>query len=430
MPADAIDWLFALGQFGIKFGLENIRAIVDALDHPERSFPSVHVAGTNGKGSVSAIVEAALRGAGFRTGRYTSPHLIDVTERFAIGGRPVTRESLVASLDLVRAAIERLQSAGVLQVSPTFFEVTTAAAFVLFRDAGVNAAVLEVGLGGRLDATNVVIPRACVLTSIAFDHQQYLGNSLDAIAREKAGILKQGVPVVVGPVPPEAGTAIVQVSEEAGAPVLWAFDGVEHDEPVVDAATGVQRFRLRTPRRDYGQVRLALRGRHQLDNAVVAVRLLETLDAQGLPVDARHILDALRTVQWPGRLQRVETPEGHVALLDAAHNPAGADALARYLAGTRRPIVFGAMRDKDAAGMIRTLGAVASAFVITRASNERSMEPEALADLARRAAPGLPVHVAANAADALQQAWSTSAEIVVAGSIFLLGDVLKTLGRS
>ena len=204
-----LPWLFALEQFGIKFGLENISAIVERLGHPERAFRSIHIAGTNGKGSVTAMVDAALRDAGHRSARFTSPHLVDLSERFVIDGRPVNGDALAAAIDDVRMAIDDLRAHGRLDVQPTFFEVTTAVAFLLFQRAGVDVAVLEVGLGGRLDATNVVTPPALVataITSIAFDHQLYLGTTLREIALEKAGIIKPGVPVVVGPLDPEAET--------------------------------------------------------------------------------------------------------------------------------------------------------------------------------------------------------------------------------
>ena len=193
-----LDYLFGLEQFGIKFGLDNIRAILEGLDHPERDFPSIHVAGTNGKGSVTAMVETGLRAAGYRTGRYTSPHLINLRERFAIDGRAIDDETMIAAVGEVRAVVESLLRNRVLEVQPTFFEVTTAVAFELFRRSQIGFAVVEVGLGGRLDATNVLSPAACAITSIAFDHQLYLGSTLREIALEKAGIIKPGVPVVVG----------------------------------------------------------------------------------------------------------------------------------------------------------------------------------------------------------------------------------------
>src|SRR5262249_13574376 len=200
---DPLAYLFSLEQFGIKFGLQNISAIVAERGHPERAFQSVHIAGTNGKGSVTAMVSAALHAAGHRTARYTSPHLVDLAERFVIDGAPVAHDAMLAAIGDVRSAVDELRSRGILEVQPTFFEVTTAVAFELFRRAGVEVAVLEVGLGGRLDATNVVTPLVTAITSIAFDHQTYLGNTLREIAAEKAGIIKPNIPVVLGPVETE-----------------------------------------------------------------------------------------------------------------------------------------------------------------------------------------------------------------------------------
>src|SRR5438552_8078786 len=214
---DPFEFLFGLERFGIKFGLENISTVVARLGHPERTFRSVHVAGTNGKGSVTAMVDAALRAAGHRSARYTSPHLMELTERFVIDGRQVNRDALAAVVADIRDAVDALSREGRLEVQPTFFEVTTAAAFELFRRAHVDVAVLEVGLGGRLDATNVVRPDVTAITSIAFDHQMYLGSTLREIAIEKAGIVKPGVPVVVGEVDPEADAAIEQVARDRGA---------------------------------------------------------------------------------------------------------------------------------------------------------------------------------------------------------------------
>src|SRR5688572_26401514 len=199
-----------------------MRALVAELGHPERAFRSVHVAGTNGKGSVTAMVDAALRAAGHRSARYTSPHLVDLTERFAIDGRAVSGADLGAAAADVRDAIESLVRDGTLEVRPTFFEATTAIAFELFKRAGVDVAVLEVGLGGRLDATNVVSPTLTAITSIAFDHQRYLGTTLREIAREKAGIIKPGVPVVVGMVPDDADAVIQQIARERGSELIRA----------------------------------------------------------------------------------------------------------------------------------------------------------------------------------------------------------------
>ena len=437
-PADAPAYLSQLEQFGIKFGLDNIRAILRAWGSPELRFRSVHVAGTNGKGSVTAMVDASLRAAGYRTGRYTSPHLVRLAERFVIDGRQVTEEALIASTDALRAAVGRLLAEGTLQAPPTFFEATTAVAFDLFRRAEVDIAVCEVGLGGRLDATNVLEPVVAAITSIGLDHEPYLGRTLREIAGEKAGIIKPGTPVVVGKMASEALDEIEQAARDRRAEIVRAWDGTEA-AGIVDPAAHVesmepwplrQRVRLSTAVRDYGELDLALVGAHQIDNAVVAVRLLESLNDVGLNVTAEAIASGLSTVEWPGRLERRRLPDGREALLDAAHNPDGAAALAAFLqcASDRRwPLVFAASRDKDIAGMLRALAPVTSVLVLTRASNPRAADPAFLATVAREAAPGLEVGIEPTPAGALAAAWNVSPHIVVAGSIFLLGEVVEVL---
>jgi dihydrofolate synthase/folylpolyglutamate synthase len=403
---DPLAYLFSLDQFGIKFGLENISTLVARLGHPERAFRAIHVAGTNGKGSVTAMVDTALRAAGHRSARFTSPHLVDLTERFVIDGHPVSSAAMSAAVTDVREAIDALRAEGALAVQPTFFEVTTAAAFELFRRAKVEVAVVEVGLGGRLDATNVVSPVATAITSIALDHQLYLGSTLREIAIEKAGIIKPGVPVVVGELDPEAFTAIDQIARERGAEVI------------------------RTTASDVGDLSVGLPGAHQRGNAAVALRLLETANARGLRVPAAAIATGLATAAWPGRLDSRRLPDGREILLDAAHNPAGAAALASYLKGLpgpARPLVFAAMRDKDIRGMLTELAPVVARLIATRASNARSEEPAAILAHARAVVPRLPASAEPSLTGALAAAWHTSPHITVAGSIFLLGDVLREL---
>ena len=428
-PADPFSYLLGLEQIGIKFGLENISTLVDRLDHPERAFRSIHVAGTNGKGSVTAMLDTALRAAGYRSGRYTSPHLVDLTERFVIDGRPVETIALASAVADVRRAIEELRATGALQVQPTFFEVTTAVAFELFRRARVDTAVVEVGLGGRLDATNVITPVASAITSIAFDHEKYLGSTLHDIAREKAGIIKAGVPVVVGDLAPEALATIEDVARGQNAELIRASEGVtiEPVRPRPDTTS----LRLRTPTRDYGEIDLSLHGAHQVANALVAVRVLEVVDARGLTVPTDAVVSGLANVSWPGRIDRRTLPDGRELILDAAHNPAGAAALATYLAGAGRPklpLVFAAMRDKDVGGMFLSLLPAVGALIVTRASNPRTTDPEELAHRARILAPDMPVAIEPSLDEALAAAWRISRRIVVAGSIFLVGDVIKRIG--
>jgi dihydrofolate synthase/folylpolyglutamate synthase len=425
---DPLEYLFGLERFGIKFGLENMRALVASLGHPERAFRSVHIAGTNGKGSVTAIVDVALRAAGFRSARYTSPHLVDLSERFVVDGRPIDHEVLLATVSHVREHVEKLIARGVLSAQPTFFEVTTAVALEFFAASGVDIAVIEVGLGGRLDATNVITPDATAITSIAFDHEKYLGQTLSSIASEKAGIIKPNVPVVIGVLDPEAEDAIEGIATERGATIVRANEGVSFER--LPAPPGAPtRIRLRTPTHDYGELTISLRGAHQIGNAVVAVRILELLGALGIRVPAAAIADGLANVSWPGRLEHRRISADREMILDAAHNPAGAAALAAYLSETfdeRLPLVFAAMRDKDVPRMFEVLLPAVSTVILTRASNRRSADLEDLAQQAS-AASKTSVLVRPALADALATAWGLSSRIVVAGSIFLLGDVLKEI---
>jgi dihydrofolate synthase/folylpolyglutamate synthase len=270
---DVFAWLTGLELFGIKLGLANISTVLDALGHPEQSFRVIHVGGTNGKGSVTAMIDASLRAAGVRTGCYTSPHLVDLTERFVVNGAPVDRRALADALHDIRARVDGLQHSGDLQHPPTFFEATTAAAFEVFRRSAVEVAVCEVGLGGRLDATNVVSPIVTVITSVGLDHEQHLGPTLSAIAGEKAGIIKRGIPLVIGRLPADAEAVVAARARELAAPLVEAHDGATFT-PIGNPSIGQPtRGRLVTPQRDYGELSVGLSGRHQIDNAVVAVRL-------------------------------------------------------------------------------------------------------------------------------------------------------------
>src|SRR5471030_2013918 len=255
------------------------------------------------------MVDAALRAAGHRSARYTSPHLIDLRERFVIDGRPVEPETLNAAVTHVRDAVDTLRRDGVLQAQPTFFEVTTAVAFELFRQARVETAVLEVGLGGRLDATNVVVPVVSAITSIALEHQKYLGSTLPQIAIEKAGIIKSGVPVVVGEMDALALEAIEGVARERGAPIVRAWDDVSVTRVRRPDDGAVSVVGLRTPAHDYGDVTVGLRGAHQVGNAVVAVRVLEMLDGNGLSVPPEAVRAGLSRPEWPGRLDLRRLPD-------------------------------------------------------------------------------------------------------------------------
>ena len=423
-----LEYLFGLEFHGHKLGLANIRVITDALGRPQDACPSIAVAGTNGKGSVCAMASAALTAAGYRTGCYTSPHLVHVEERFTIDGVPVAPAELGDLVEDLRARVERLMALGRLQATPTFFEVATAAAFEWFRRRGVEVAVLEVGMGGRLDATSVASPLAGAITNIALDHQQYLGATLDEIAFEKAGIVKPGMRLVCGERSAGPLSVIAAACAERGAALVRADDGASLS---AEMAGGVTSMTLRTPAWTYGPLALGLAGRHQVRNALVAVRLLEALSESGVAVPAAAIAQGLREATWPGRLDWRRLADGRRVLLDAAHNEAGAATLADYLReavpGGRQPLVFGAVRDKDHAGMLRHLLPAAATVVLTAPPTPRAADPEALKAAALAIDPGARVVIERDPAAALDAAWAAAPDITVAGSIFLLGAVLPVL---
>jgi dihydrofolate synthase / folylpolyglutamate synthase len=407
----------------MKFGLEKIGALCEEMAHPERAFRSIVIAGTNGKGSVTVMVETALRSAGHRAARYTSPHLVRLEERFVIDGRDVETGALRDSVATVRRAVESLIHRGVFDTPPTFFECATAAAFELFRRARVEIAVLEVGLGGRLDATNIATPIATAITSIDFDHQAQLGDTFEAIAREKAGIIKPGIPVVCGPLPPEAEAVVREIGTARGAAVIKAPDAVQivrHGDHIsVD---------VRSRMRSLEDVTMALRGRHQLDNATVAVALLDELADQGITVPDAAVRTGLTQAEWPGRLERFTRGRIEI-LLDAAHNPAGARALASHLQDIgwfRVTLLFAAMRDKDVRHMLEALAPFCEAIVCTTAASPRAFSAS---DLAASAGPLAPtVEAIADPAVALERAMEMGRPVVAAGSIFLIGplrDILR-----
>ena len=408
-----------------------MRTLCEALGHPERSFASLHVAGTNGKGSVTAFAHRALLAQGLRAARYASPHLVDLSERFVIGGSPVDQRTLQQTADDVLACVDRLQSDGTLTVTPTFFEVTTAMAFEMFRRAGVEAAVIEVGLGGRFDATNVITPAVAAITTIGMDHQQHLGSTIAAIAREKAGIIKNGVPVVIGELPQDAVDVVRAVADAHGSEVIPAHAGGNVGTSLED---GRARLTLETPEDRYGPLTLSLRGSHQVGNALVAIRLLEVARRHGVIVSRDAIEEALTTTEWPARLELLTVDKGRRVLIDAAHNPDGAEALAAYLRQQhpeRPPLVISVMRDKDIGQILETLVPAVSNVIATRAPSPRAI-PEAelaqkIADVQIRLGRSPAVSTIADPAAAVAAALEHANLVCVAGSIFLAGAVRDSL---
>ncbi len=414
-------FLFSLEQIGIKLGLEQIRALLDLLGRPEQAFRSLVVAGTNGKGSVVAMLERALRAAGYRTGRYTSPHLVDLEERFAVDGQPI----VPSVLDAIAARIQ--QSSAALPHPPSFFEATTALALEAFRDARVDVAVLEVGLGGRLDATNVAPSSAVAITQVDFDHEQYLGHTIEAIAREKAGVIKDGSLVVLAPNATAVEAVVADVCGRHGAQLVRAAERTTMMAVMID---GRARLQLETPRGRYPDLRLSLRGGHQVQNALTAIRLLEELAAGAtftIPIEA--VRTGVEDCVWPGRLELVASKAGHL-LLDGAHNPAGARALVAYLSttyGRRLPMVIGVMQDKQIPAILETLAPAASHFVFTAAATGRAASPAELEVLSSKVAPGVPASTAGDPVEAVRQAQQLGSLVVVAGSLYLVGEIRANL---
>ena len=428
--AQALAWLDGLESLGIQPGLERITALLERLGNPHRDLPSVIVAGTNGKGSVVAFLAAMLEAAGIEPGVYTSPHLVRFRERIRVGVENITDDELAALTGEVRRAVEAMRREGL--PSPTYFEATTALAFLHFRRRGVPLAVLEVGMGGRYDATNVATPLACAITPIALDHTQFLGTTVAEIAFQKAGIVRRGVPVVVAAQPTEAEQVILAAAAAEGAPVLRTSacrvepaGGFSDPPDVVFTTPAGHRF----------HARLALRGDHQVDNAATALLLAETLrDLDRFAIDDAAIGRGLASAQWPGRLELrpggSRGPVGGAAvdlLLDGAHNPAGCRILAGYLrhhqaARARRVLLFAVMRDKPAAEMLSILRDVADEAVVTTLPLPRATPALDLERLARDA--GLPATVAPDPSAALTVAARHAGKgglVVACGSLYLVG---------
>jgi len=425
----ALGRLYLRATHGIRPGTERVRRILDLLGRPERAFAAVHVAGTNGKGSVCAMVESILRAEGVRTGLYTSPHLVRFHERIRVDGAPVGDADLAACIDAVETEAARAAGGGAGEA--TFFEIGTAVAFEHFRRAGVQAAVIETGLGGRWDATNVVDPLVAAICEVDLDHGEYLGRTIAAVAAEKAGIVKPGRPVVCGATHPDAVAVIRAAASAAGSTLIDAAAAVSvRRRP---AGLDGQRLSISTSQTDFPPVRLPLLGRHQAANAAVAVAVVEAFgDATGAAIGAASLVRGLESVRWPARLQVLDRDPP--VLLDGAHNPHGARALAGALDELRggRPIglVAGVMADKDAAGFFRAIAPAATRCWTVPVRCERAAPPAALRDAARAAGIGAEAadSVDAGLAAALDWAREAGGWVCIAGSLYLAGEVLERRG--
>lgn len=426
---ESVDYLLSLGHetVAVKLGLSNITRLLELLDSPQNAFPSVQLAGTNGKGSSAAMLASICRASRVRAGLYTSPHLVSITERVRVDCEEIAPGELAAHASEVRAAAERLErETGAL---PTFFEQVTAIALCAFRAARVELAILETGMGGRLDATTAALARFAAITPVALDHQEYLGPTLEAIAAEKAAIIRPDTrAVVVAPQEREAARVIEARCRECGVTPLRVGNCAEVEGASDD---GRMRVRLRTKRDNYGRAFLALRGRHQLVNACVAVALAESLADGGFRITPAAVVEGLETAEHAGRLEfHAGTPP---LLLDGAHNPAGARALRSYLDEfVKAPVtlLFGAMRDKALEEIGSILFPVASHLVLTEPRNPRSATLDELVRAVPATSPSSTITLAPSSGDALVLARTHTPDggvVCVTGSLYLVGEVKRLL---
>jgi dihydrofolate synthase/folylpolyglutamate synthase len=425
---DRLQKLYALQTHGIKPGLETTLALLERLGNPERSFAAFHVAGTNGKGSVCAMLDSILRAAGLPVGLYTSPHLVRFNERIRVNGACVTDEELAALFDTIEPIMAAVVAEG---RQPTFFEVTTAMAFEHFRRKGAKLVVLETGMGGRLDATNVVTPLVSIVTRIDLDHMQYLGPTLEAIAREKGGILMPGRPAVLGAMPEPAAAELRAIARDRKAPLTDSVASVSVRR-VSQSLTG-QKLALATAAGDLGTVTLPLLGRHQLENVATVLAALEAVAAASpIRLPPEIVRRGLESVSWPGRLQVLsqEPP----TLLDGAHNPDAARVLAAALKELfkKRPIglVWGMCSDKDSAGFAAAMPDAVNRCWAVPIRSERRRPTAELAALAQRRRWAVTECATVPAALAAAREWALAENgaVCIAGSLFLVGEVLESLG--
>ena len=402
---EALGWLYGLQRFGIKLGLENIRRLLDeccsgvwvkrpALATASTSTPKViHVAGTNGKGSVCAMIDSICRAQGYRAGLFISPHLVTFRERILVNGEMISEDAVADGLTMIRDLIAAWDP------HPTFFEVTTAIALKHFGDANIDIAILETGLGGRLDATNAVQSDASVITPIALDHEKWLGHTLAEIAGEKAGIIKPGVPVVSAPQQPEAEEVIRARAAECGSPVQFVNE-------------------------TYQQSAVALRGRHQKQNAAVAIAAIQ---AANVPVDMKAIVRGLTAIGWPARFQKWDER----TIIDGAHNPSAARILAQTwreaFGDQKATLVLAVLSDKDLRSICEALAPIAASVLLPKIRSERAATPKALAKLLSNITPPLPYSITPSIGKALDLARAKPNPILIAGSLHFAGEVLAHL---
>ncbi|MBL8194178.1 MAG: bifunctional folylpolyglutamate synthase/dihydrofolate synthase [Blastocatellia bacterium] len=432
----ALDYLYSLGHetLAMKLGLDNIDILAKSLGQPQQTYSTIHVAGTNGKGSFCASLASILTEAKIDTGLFTSPHLLDITERFQYNLKPISKTQFSNLLEKVKSQVDDLLLEQKLLSRPTFFEHITAVGFEYFRECRAKLAILEVGLGGRLDSTNIVSPILSVITSIDYDHQQYLGNTLTEIAREKAGILKPNVPALIAPQTEEAEKVIKEVAEKVQAPLIWLDTSQINALAIKD---GYWEFDFSTEKENYKALKTGLRAYHQVITSALVVKASEILNQQGFNISKQNIKEGLERVVWPGRLELIKLKEFDL-LFDGAHNPQGTKTLADFLVSwlkernySQKTLIFSVMKDKELPKMASLLFPLFDSVILlnqkdTRAIDFRQMDGKIL-NLAKQ------YFIVENVDEALKIANNQAVReklVVVSGSLHLVGSIKQHLKNS
>jgi len=416
----SLAYLHQLCKFGINLGLERIKMLLDLLGNPHNQIKTIHVAGTNGKGSTSALIAGVLQKAGLKVGVYTSPHLHSYSERIRINGKNIEDQDFALAMARVKEVVPQ-----VLQVTgenPTEFEILTALALSYFAEKKVDLAIMEVGMGGRLDSTNVITPLVSVITSISKDHSNYLGPTLEDVAQEKAGIIKAKVPVISALQERNVEEILLKKAKEMACPSYFIKD---YQVEQKSFSSQGQVFQLITDKNQYSNLEISLLGDHQMENATVAVKVIELLQSLGYQISSNHIREGLKAVQWPGRLEYHRLQKQF--LFDGAHNPEGAEVLAKalpkFFSYNKLIYVLGVLEDKDKKDIIKHLGPLGGMFIITRPPNERAGDWESLMELLRPYDKEIVIEE--DYKKALDFAFSTAGEddlICITGSLYLLGE--------
>ena len=420
---ETLTYLFGLQKFGIKFGLTNISHLLQLLGNPHERLKAIHIAGTNGKGSTAATLASIMQKAGYRVGLYTSPHLVYFTERIRINGREIDESKVVELTERIKFTVQSSELREELS-KITFFEFTTAMAILYFMEEGVDIAVMETGMGGRLDATNVINPLVSIITNISIEHKEFLGDTIEAVAYEKGGIIKEGIPLITGVEQPSAFQVIEKICGEKGAPLyrLWRdFSFLKK---------GANRLSYNGIDEGFDDLTLNLAGSHQFSNASMAIASVELLRENGFTISNEAIYGGLADVAWPGRLETVS--QNPKIILDGAHNPAGAEALAKVIADElefdRLFLILGIMADKDIEGIISPLASLADEVILSRPEYERASPASALLPMAKKYNNNSTAFEALKEAIAYARSRAAVDDlIIISGSLFTVGEARALL---